>query len=395
MSRTYIPRIQEINLKKAAKQFPAIVVTGPRQTGKTTLLQHCFPKYNRVTLDDPVLRRSCKEEPELFLENYPPPCLIDEIQYAPQLLPHIKMQIDKNRDQMGQYIMTGSQIFPLIQGLTESLAGRIAIFELQGISLAEFSLPKYDQSTLFERIFTGSYPDPLIHLVHRETYYSSYMQTYLERDIRQIENVRDLSYFQHFVELLASRTGNLLNQSELAKESGVKQPTISRWISLLENSGIVFLLRPYSKNLNKRVVKTPKIYFHDTGLLTYLLRYPDYQTLSKGPINGAVFENFIIAELIKDKINNNRNQEFYFYRDSNKNEIDLVIDRGLDQILCEIKLSKNIQKKHYSTLEKQQVHFINPKCYVISAMEQEILLTKEIENVPFIKGTNILNSKGL
>ena len=382
MKRNYIRRQIEPLLLKAAKQFPAIVLTGPRQTGKSTLLQHIFSTHHYVTMDDPVIRKICIDDPALFLETNPAPCIIDEVQYVPALLSYIKIQIDKNRNLTGQYILTGSQIFPLMKGLTESLAGRIAIFELQGLSLDE--LPEKDKNIqkLFERIFTGTYPDPLIHKVDRRLFYSSYLQTYLERDIRQIQNVQDLSQFHHFLELLAGRAGNLLNLSEISKELGISQPTVKRWLSLLENTRIIYLLRPYFKNLNKRIVKSPKLYFMDTGLLSYLLNYPDSRTLCSGPANGAVLENFLVSEVIKKKINNNISAELFFYRDSNKNEIDLIIDQGYKQILCEIKLNKNISKKHYGQLLRLQSLFTNPALLLISAYEKEIHLTKEVKILP-------------
>ena len=382
MKRTYIHRQIEPLLLKAAKQFPAIVLTGPRQTGKSTLLQHIFPDHHYVTLDDPVVRKICMDDPAIFLETTPAPCVIDEVQYVPDILFHIKIQIDKKRDLSGQYILTGSQIFPLMKGLTESLAGRIAIFELQGLSLDE--LPEKDRNIpdFFKRIFTGTYPDPLIHKVDRSLFYSSYIQTYLERDIRQIQNVQDLSQFHNFLELLAGRAGNLLNLSEISKELGISQPTVKRWLSLLENTRIIYLLRPYFKNLNKRIVKSPKLYFMDTGLLSYLLKYPDSITLSSGPANGAVLENYLLSEVIKKKINNNISAELFFYRDSNKNEIDLIIDRGYKQTLCEIKLNKNISKRHYGHLVKLQNLFSNPELLIISAYEKEIQFTKEVKNLP-------------
>ena len=382
MERKYIHRQIESLLTAAIEQFPSIVLTGPRQTGKSTLLQKVFGSYKYVTLDDPMLRRSCREDPALFLENYPSPCIIDEIQYVPELLSYIKINIDKNRHNTGQYILTGSQIFPLMTGLTESLAGRAAIFELYGFSLEEFSMYKPSLSALFNRIFRGSYPDPLIHNVDRKLFYSSYLQTYLERDIRQVQNVQDLSQFQYFLEMLASRAGNLLNLSEISKELGISQPTAKRWVSLLENSRIIYLLRPYFKNINKRLIKSPKLYFMDTGLLSYLLKYPDSEILLSGPVNGAILENFIITEVIKHGSFTNTSEEIFFYRDNNQNEIDLIIDQGYRQLLCEIKLNKSIQSKHYQQLTKLKDYFSNPELFIVSAYNENIKLTRDVTNIP-------------
>ncbi len=390
MKKQYINRQIEPLLIEAANQFPAIALTGPRQTGKSTLLQHLFPNHLYVSLDDPLKRMMCKEDPSLFLENYPAPCIFDEIQYVPELLPYIKIEIDKDRRTTGQYILTGSQIFPVIKGLSESLAGRIAIFELYGLNLNEYYVTEENTSGLFKRIFTGTYPDPLIHRVNIKIFYSSYIQTYLERDIRQIQNVQDLLQFQHFLELLAGRAGNLLNLSEIAKELGISQPTSRRWLSLLENSRIIYLLRPYYKNLNKRIVKSPKLYFTDAGLLVYLLKYPDSLTLASGPSNGAVFENFIISEILKSIVNRNISAELFFYRDSNQNEIDLIIDQGYKQTVCEIKLNKSIQKKHYQQLKKQKSIFSNPVFFLISAYNQNILLENEVRNFPAWQVHNLI-----
>ncbi|MBN2659142.1 MAG: ATP-binding protein [Spirochaetales bacterium] len=383
MRKPYISRKSEAQLQRASEQFPILVLTGPRQTGKSTLLKNIFGDFEYVTFDDPLLRGRAKEDPVLFLENYPSPCILDEIQYVPELLPYLKMAVDEDRNRNGQYVLTGSQIFPLMKGLTESLAGRAAIFELYGISLEEQPLEENTLSLLFDRIYRGSYPDPLIHKVDRNLFYSSYMQTYLERDIRQIQNVQDLSLFQNFLEMLAARAGNVVNFSEISRDLGVSQPTVKRWISLLENSRIIYLLRPFYKNINKRVIKAPKLYFSDTGLLSYLLRYPDSNTLSAGPMNGAVLENFLIMELVKHKTCRNSPEELYFYRDNNGNEIDLVINYGYRQILCEIKMNKTIGKKHYSHMERLSPLFSDPRLFVISSYGESVKLSRHTANLPF------------
>lgn len=366
------------------------VVTGPRQTGKSTLIKHCFPHHQYVTLDNPLIRKTCKEDPALFLENYPPPTIIDEIQYAPELLPYIKIAADENRSKTGQFLLTGSQIFPLMKGLSESLTGRVAIFELQGFSLEEYNEKEQDIVSLFSRIFLSSFPDPLVHNVNRNIFYSSYLQTYLERDIRQVENVQDLSIFHNLLELLAAGTGSLLNQSSLSKELGISQTTVNRWISLLESSRIIYLLRPYTKNINKRVIKSPKIYFFDTGLISFLLKYPDSKTLSMGPLNGSIFENFVISELLKKRMNRHILSELYFYRDSNGNEIDLVIDQGFKKILCEIKISKAIKPRHYNQLLNQKDLFENPSLFLISAQKETLNLTRDVINIPAWKAASLM-----
>ncbi len=387
-NRRYIHRALEDSILNASKQFPIIVVTGPHQTGKTTLLKHLFPHLPFHTLDDPVKRKLAIEDPALFLENAKPPCIIDEVQYAPELFPHFKMYVDKHREETGRFFLSGSQLFPLMQRLSESLAGRVALFELLGIALKEYPVPSPPTSPptlqdLFQRIFTGSYPDPLIHGVDRAVFFRSYLQTYLERDLRQISDIRDLVIFQNFLELLAARTGSLLNLSEISKILGISQPTASRWLSILETSRIVYLLRPYFKNIEKRVVKTPKLYFTDTGFAAFLLRYPDVETTASGPHNGALFENLLVSEYLKEKLHGQGLFELYFYRDNHGNEIDLVIDHGYRLDLREIKLVKTLKPTHYATLERLAFLFNNPTLGIISLYDDQILLSRKVRNIPW------------
>ncbi len=339
--RRYVTRWLEPELKAAAAEFPVVLLTGPRQSGKSTLLQHVFSDANYLTLDDPLLRKLALDDPRLFLENAGSACIIDEIQYAPELLSYIKMEVDRDRGRTGRFILTGSQHFPMMQDAGESLAGRVAIFELLPFAWREAGL----EGTLrvadcFKVLYKGFYPDPLVHGVDRNRYYGSYLQTYIERDIRQMTAVQDLRRFQEFIELLAARAGGLLNLNEVAKECGISVPTAKRWLSLLESSRIVFLLRAFHRNVSKRVIKSPKLYFADTGLLAYLLRYPDAGTMWSGPMAGAFFENFMVVEALKRQRHRRATYELYFYRDSNRNEIDLVVEYGRRYLLLEIKLSK-------------------------------------------------------
>src|SRR5207302_2324162 len=259
----YIPRLLEKGVRRAARQFPIVVVTGPRQSGKSTLLKHLFPSYRYVTLDDPVQRLAAKKDPSLFLDNLGKKAIVDEIQYAPDLLPYMKMAVDRDRRRGGQYLLTGSQVFPVMAGLSETLAGRVAIFELLGFSWAELRRSPDSPAACFQQLWRGFYPDPAIHGVSPSAFYSSYLATYLERDIRQIRAVHDLTVFQAFLELLAARSGSLLKLTEVAKECRITHTAGRQWLSLLESTRIVFLLRPYFRNITKRVVKTPKLYFTD------------------------------------------------------------------------------------------------------------------------------------
>ncbi len=383
MTHPYVRRDLEPRILTAAEQFPVIVVTGPRQTGKSTLLKELFPDYPYVTLDDPVVRRTAVEDPGLFVDRCPDRCIVDEVQYAPDILPYIKMRVDREPSKTGVFFLTGSEVFPLMQGLSESLAGRAAIFELLGLSGSEYPVGSADVSGLFQRCFAGAYPDPLVHEVERSVYYGAYVQTYVERDVRRVESVRDVVVFQRFLELVAARVGALLNLSELAKEAGVSQPTARRWMSILETSRIVYLLRPFHRNITKRTTKAPKVYFTDTGLLSYLLRYPDWRSLSSGPQAGAILENYVVVEFLKEKLNHGYLYELFFYRDSNQNEIDLVIDRGRSTQLCEIKLAKTVRPRHYSTLVRLAPQFPEPRGYLVSLYPDQTPLDRTVENVPF------------
>ncbi len=381
--RAYIHRAIETEIKAAAKEFPVVVLTGPRQTGKSTLLQTLFPKHHYVTLDDAFTRKAAKDDPRFFLSRSEH-MIIDEIQHLPELLPYIKMSVDKNRGNHGHYLLTGSQCFPLMAGISESLAGRVALYELLGVSSEEMpALMLNRPAPCFKAIFNGFFPEIVVHGVDRNRFYSAYLQTYIERDIRQIASVHDLKIFQNFLELLAARAGGLLNLNEIAKEGAISFTTARRWLSLLETTRIVYLLRPYAKNISKRVVKSPKIYFTDTGLLSFLLRYPDATTLQSGPQAGALLENLVIAELLKYKWNHNLNYEPYFYRDSNHNEIDVVLDHGPLINLLEIKLTQTPRMEHFSSLKKITSLLKTSRGYLLSFTENTEKISEKITSIPW------------
>jgi hypothetical protein len=377
----YVNRAIERSVRKAAGQFPALAITGPRQTGKSTLLKTLFPKHAYISLDEPSVRLSAKQDPGLFIENLDLPVIIDEIQYAPELLPYIKIVIDRDRSKNGRFLLTGSQMFPLMAGISESLAGRIALFELLGFSWEELPDATGTAKDCYSRIFNGFYPVPATRHMDTRTFYSSYISTYLERDIRQIQNVVDIATFQSFLQLLAARAGQLLNIAEVAKECGISPLTAKRWLSLLETTRIVYLLRPYFRNITKRVVKTPKLYFTDTGLLAYLLKYPSAETMMAGPQAGAFFENMVIIEALKRKFNHGLLYEMYFYQDSNHNETDLVLDFGQRFVLAEIKSTKNITAKLAGFVK--HVPFKDRPAYVISLSEHELILAPGVKAIPW------------
>jgi len=373
-------------LLAAAKQFPVIALTGPRQTGKSTLLKKIFPNHKYVTLDNPIQRAAAQQDAAMFLESIGAPVIIDEVQYAPNILPYIKMAVDADRSKNGRFLLTGSQIFPLMAGISESLAGRVALFELLGFAWEELAGAKKNSvPQCFKQIYKGFYPDPCVHNVSVQDYYGGYLSTYLERDIRQIKSVHDNAVFQSFLQLLATRAGGLLNLSEISKECGISHTTARNWLSLLESTRIVYLLKPYFRNMTKRVVKAPKLYFTDTGLLAYLLKYQDAATLAAGPMAGAFFENMVIMEALKRKFNHRRIYELYFYRDSNKNEVDLMLDMGQRFVLAEIKLSKSPRPDMAQTFSRLPEEFASSQSYVLSFCEDEIGLAKNVKAMPWWK----------
>jgi len=341
----YIHRKIEEQLKYLSGHYPAIVVSGARQTGKTTMIRKIIGDTDAityVTLDYPRLRDLARNDPELFLQQYPAPVIIDEIQYAPELLPYIKIRIDENRAP-GQYYLTGSQMFRLMKNVSESLAGRVGILSMYGLSRAEILntkeapflpgknleiMTKETVTTVFDKIYRGSMPQMIIDPeLTPESYFGEYMQTYIERDIRDLVEIKNESKFQKFVSSVAARTGQELNLSDIGKDVGIDAKTVDHWLSLLVSSGLVFLLQPYSKNTIKRIVKRPKIYFMDTGLACYLSLWNNPRVLEQSAMAGAMFETYVVSEIIKQYLNKGIDvrSRLAYYRDSNGKEIDLVI----------------------------------------------------------------------
>ena len=370
----YIKRKLEDSILQAAEQFPAVVLTGPRQTGKSTLVKHIFPQHSYITFDDIGIREIAKSDPAMFVSSLKKPVIIDEIQYVPQLLSYIKIHIDNDR-RNGHFIITGSQIFNLMQGLSETLAGRAALFELLPFSFSETGNIPNNPLECYKQIIKGFYPVPNTQKTDLQTFYGSYLSTYIERDVRQVKYVQDISSFQRFMGLLASRAGNILNVQDLASDCGISSITAKKWLSILESSRIVYLLKPYFKNIGKRLIKSPKIYFTDTGLLAYLLRYKKAEELMAGAMAGAIFENMVIMEAFKGTLYSRSGNELYFYRDSNKVEADLVIDRGSSFSLYEIKASQTLQSGFAKNL----------KAINISSAEKKVLTLNETE-IPLAPG---------
>jgi hypothetical protein len=396
----YKQRTLERQVIELSNQFKVILITGARQVGKSTLLKHCDKSRDYVTLDDYKIREMAINEPELFLQRYKPPIIIDEIQYAPNLLSYIKIAVDSS-DKKGQYWLTGSQQFRMMKNITESLAGRVAILDLKGFSLKEIENEKQipfiptidfieqmkknskfqDLTSIYEYIWKGSYPDINVNNTNWEIFYSSYLQTYIERDIKDLSAVKNEMNFLKFLKILASRTGQMLNYTDIASEVGISINTIKSWISILVSSNIVYLLQPYFSNLNKRLVKTPKIYFLDTGLCSYLTNWDSAKTLESGAMSGAIFETFIVSEIIKSYVHNAKTPNIYYYRDKDKKEIDIIIEKNNKLYPIEIKKTANPDKnmlKHFSVIPKEQLS----DGAVICLCKSDFPITKNVNAIP-------------
>jgi len=320
---------------QALRQFPALVVTGPRRAGKTTLLRKSVPKAQYVLLEDPDIQDRVLSDPRSFLESLRLPVILDEIQNTPRLLDYARTQIDANPRRMGQWLFTGSQEAPLMQGITESMAGRAAVLQLLPFSLAE--TPRVD-------LLRGCYPEPVTHPGSRDLWYSSYLQTYIERDVRAITQVRDLPAFRRFLSLLASRHGQFLNKSDLAAPLGVSVPTIGEWLYILEITAQIILVPPYFENFGKRLVKSPKVYWGDSGMACHLLGIRTQAELDRSPFLGAIFEGFVAAEILKSQINRGQRKELYCFRDRQGLEVDFLVPRPNAKFwLVEAKASRTIQ----------------------------------------------------
>src|SRR5271166_790594 len=315
----YIPRKLGNTLQEASRHFPAVVITGPRRAGKTTLLRQLFPKAQYVLLEDPDIQGRIRSDPRTFLEERRPPVLFDEIQNAPELLSYVRTLVDAAPRRMGQWLFTGSQEAPLMQGVSESMAGRAAILQLLPFSVAE---------TDRVSILHGGYPEVLARPAGRRLWFSSYIQTYLERDVRGITNVRDLATFRRFLALLASRHGQVLNKTDLAAPLGVSVPTIGDWLQVLEITGQIMLVPPYFENFGKRLIKSPKIYLGDSGMACYLLGIATLAELDRSPFLGALFEGHVASEILKGQANQGRRKELYYFRDQQGLEVDFLFPNG-------------------------------------------------------------------
>jgi predicted AAA+ superfamily ATPase len=388
-----IPRQAASTLLSLAKGFPIVAVTGPRQSGKTTLVQAVFPEKPYVSLEEPDKLDFAVSDPRGFLRNYPEGAVIDEAQRFPELFSYLQAFVDRIK-KSGLFILTGSQQFGLLSKISQSLAGRTGLVQLLPFSLQELTAARVRLSAPSAQIYKGLYPPIYDRKLSPDQWYANYVLTYLERDVRNLLNVRNLSSFQKFLRMCAGRSGQLLNLSSLASDCGITHNTALSWLSVLEASYIVFLLRPHHKNFGKRLVKSPKIYFYDCGLAAWLLNIQGSVHLAIHPQRGGLFENLIISELIKDRFNRGLTSNLYFWRNNLGDEIDVVIDQGTRLVPVEIKSGETLNPDYFRGLKKWKKMTSDreaPSYLVYGGGEH--LVSEGISIVPWNRTAEFINTK--
>ncbi|WP_316785708.1 ATP-binding protein [Pedobacter frigiditerrae] len=336
-------------------KFPIVAVTGPRQSGKTTLLKGIFDDYRYISLENPDLRAFALEDPNAFLKEYDDKVIFDEVQRAPQLFSYLQGIVDESK-KMGQFILSGSQNFHLMQGITQSLAGRVALFKLLPFDFDELTANGLLEEKYEDACVKGFYPAIYDRGIKPNVYFANYIQTYIEKDVTELLSIRDMRAFRTFIALCANQAGQLLNLSALANACNISQPTAKNWLSVLESSYIIFLLQPYYENFNKRQVKTPKLYFYDTGLLCHLLKIKSGDGLTLNRLKGSIFENMIVTEFMKKSNHNYLNDEYYFWQDSHANEVDLLEPTADGFSVFEIKATQTINADLFKNLDKFEIN---------------------------------------
>lgn len=371
------------------QKYPLIAVTGPRQSGKTTFCKQLRPGYQYLNMELPENQVFAQKDPHHFLQTHQGGVILDEVQNVPQLFSYLQYYTDM-RQQPGEYILSGSQNFLLLEKTTQSLAGRIAIFHLLPFSIKELESGGLLGNSWEEHLVTGFYPRIYDRRLTPSEFYPDYILTYAERDVRQVLNVTDLALFQQFMRLCSGRVGQLVNLSQMGNELGIDQRTVRSWLSILEAGFIVYLLQPYYRNFEKRIVKTPKLYFYDTGLAAWLLGIRGQQDFQVHFARGALFENFVVNELLKNRWNQGIRPGLFFWQDSNRNEIDLLLENGLQLDAVEIKAGKTIQPDFFKNVERFQKSSNNiARPWVVYGGDEEqqraqatVLTWKHLDRIP-------------
>ena len=348
-----VKRQIEKKVKSMAGKFPVLTVTGTRQCGKSTLLRNSFPDYRYISLEDRDMRDFATDDPRGFLKTYGVHVIIDEAQRVPDLFSYIQTTVDDSGS-TGQYVLSGSHNFLLMEGISQSLAGRTAVLTLAPFSISELTDGGFDTGSVWRTMLWGGYPRMYDANIPPQDYFPSYVSTYIEKDVRSIRKIASASDFTRFVRLCATRSGQVLKISELANDARISVPTASSWLSILEQSYIIFLLQPYYNNYSKRLTKSPKLYFHDTGLLCYMLGIETEEQLTESDMVGAIFENLIISEYIKSRLFSGREPACYYWRDTNGNEIDLLTECFGKLYAYEIKIGETMNRNYLKTLSKFQ-----------------------------------------
>jgi len=360
-------------IRQSAKTMPVVSITGPRQSGKTTLAQQVFPDYQYANLENPLTRDFARFNPVQFLnQGNGRGLIIDEAQYIPELFSWVQVHVDESQ-RNGEIILSGSQNFLLMEKITQSLAGRVAVFNLLPFSMEELTGSPYGNGNLYDYIFQGLYPRIYSQQTSPDIFYPSYIQSYVERDVRQVQAIGDLALFEKFLGLCAGRVGQMFNQTALANETGVSIPTINRWMSVLQTGFIAYLLQPYHRNFNKRLTKTPKLYFYDTGLACSLLRLRSSSELDLHFARGALFENFVVNEVLKNHLNRGLRPNLYFWAESSGYEIDLIVETGTGIYPIEIKSADTIRPDFFKNLEQFQKvsQTAAENCFLVYAGDQQ------------------------
>ena len=345
-----IERKLTATIRSYISKYPILTLTGPRQSGKTTLLKTIFPGYRYVSLENPDIRIFADEDPTAFLREYDTQVIFDEVQQVPKLFSYLQTMVDESGE-MGRFILSGSQNFHLLEGITQSLAGRTALFKLLPFDSRELEAEGLLTEDWESLLIKGFYPAVYDRKLDSAVFYNNYIQTYIDRDVVSLTNVHDLRKFRNFLGLCATRNGQLLNLTNLANESGISQPTAKSWLSILKSSYIIFLLQPYYENFSKRVVKTPKLYFYDVGLVSHLLGLRNSGDLENKNLIGSLFENLVIADMVKKNHHDYLLRDYYFWRDTNGHEIDLMYKRGVDFNIFEVKSTQTILPKLFKGMD--------------------------------------------